>query len=48
MPYIDLPVLDGVAAMADNAKRPWGSNWTRYQMRLRDGQDKDAHERSSP
>lgn len=38
VPYIDLPVLDGDAAMADNAKRPWGSNWTRYQMRLREEQ----------
>jgi hypothetical protein len=35
VPYIDLPLLDGDAAMADNAKRPWASNWTRYQMRLR-------------
>ncbi len=35
VPYIDLPLLDGDDAMADNAKRPWGSNWTRYQMRLR-------------
>jgi hypothetical protein len=34
VPYVDLPMLDGDAAMADNAKRPWGSNWTRYQMRL--------------
>ena len=35
VPYLDLPMLDGDASMADNAKRPWGSNWTRYQMRLR-------------
>jgi hypothetical protein len=35
VPYIDLPILDGDAAMADNANRPWASNWTRYQMRLR-------------
>jgi hypothetical protein len=34
VPYIDLPLLDGDLAMADNAKRPWGSNWTRYQMKL--------------
>ena len=38
VPYIDLPLLDGEAAMADNATRPWGSNWTRYQMRLREDQ----------
>ena len=35
VPYVDLPILDGDAAMAENAKRPWASNWTRYQMRLR-------------
>jgi hypothetical protein len=38
VPYVDLPILDGDTAMANNAKRPWGSNWTRYQMRLSPGQ----------
>lgn len=34
LPYVDLPLLHGDVALAENAKRPWASNWIRYQMSL--------------
>lgn len=35
VPYVDLPLLHADAALAENSKRPWASNWIRYQMLLR-------------
>jgi hypothetical protein len=34
IPYVDLPLLHADAALAENSKRPWASNWIRYQMQL--------------
>jgi hypothetical protein len=34
LPYVDLPLLHGDAALAENSQRPWASNWIRYQMQL--------------
>jgi hypothetical protein len=34
VPYVDLPLLHADEALAENSKRPWMSNWIRYQMKL--------------
>ena len=36
VPYVDLPLFHADAALAENSKRPWSSNWIRYQMELTD------------
>ena len=38
VPYVDLPLLHGDLALAENSKRPWSSNWIRYQMELTDAE----------
>ena len=35
VPYVDLPLFDGALALEENSKRPWMSNWIRYQMTMR-------------
>jgi hypothetical protein len=35
VPYVDVPLFDGPSALAENSKRPWMSNWLRYQMTMR-------------
>jgi hypothetical protein len=42
IPYVDLPLLHGDAALAENSKRPWSSNWIRYQMQLRNDEKEGA------
>jgi len=38
VPYVDLPLLHADAALAENSKRPWSSNWIRYKMQLTDAE----------
>jgi hypothetical protein len=38
VPYVDLPLLHADEALAENSKRPWSSNWIRYQMQLTDAE----------